>query len=177
MAASVILRSRFVASSTPTAKSKRGWTEERVLRPKLRSYLFGRSSTTRNAITLPGSSILPSFAPMRDVLRRDLTAALKARDRNSIAALRSALAAIENAEAPSTDDLPAPRPQIGPASTEASRLLLTEVQIHAIVQAEVDERTAAAAHYERIGQNDHAERLRAEADVIRRYLRPGPPLT
>jgi uncharacterized protein YqeY len=115
---------------------------------------------------------------MRTTMRRDLTAALKARDRVAVSALRSALAAIDNAEA-----VPAPDARmsssehvagaaVGVGSAEAARRELTPDDLHAIVAAEVAERVDAATGYARSGRQDAADRLRAEADVLRRYLRP-----
>ncbi|GIL31523.1 hypothetical protein NUM_67770 [Actinocatenispora comari] len=111
-------------------------------------------------------------------MRRDLTTALKARDRVAVSALRSALAAIDNAEA-----VPAPDARmsssehvagaaVGVGSAEAARRELTPDDLHAIVAAEVAERVDAATGYARSGRQDAADRLRAEADVLRRYLRP-----
>ncbi|ONI91863.1 hypothetical protein ALI22I_06900 [Saccharothrix sp. ALI-22-I] len=107
---------------------------------------------------------------MRTNLRRDLTEAIKVRDRVAIAALRSALAAIENAEAPEVDDRRPVVPTAGVGSTEVERRHLTEADVHTIVAAEVTQRSTAAAEYERLGRADQAERLRAEADVLRRHL-------
>jgi len=115
---------------------------------------------------------------MRTTLRRDLTAALKARDRVAVAALRSAIAALENAEAVPTDqaidtaagtDRVAGAP-VGLGVTEADRRDLTESDERSILAAEVRERTTAAEEYEQLGRTDQATRLRAEADVLRRYL-------
>jgi uncharacterized protein YqeY len=117
---------------------------------------------------------------MRAALREALTAALKARDRVAATALRSALSAIENAEA-----LPVEPAAAGTAvqgnehvagavtglgAAEARRRDLTEADVRGIVEQEVRERTAAAEEYERLGRTDHAERVRAEAEVLRRYL-------
>jgi hypothetical protein len=117
---------------------------------------------------------------MREILRRDLAVALKTRDRAAVTALRSALAAIENAEAPPA---PPPTPGLvvsehvagsvaGLGSAEVERRRLTEHDLRGIVEAERDERTAAALGYERLGRAEQAERLRSEADVLDRYLRP-----
>jgi uncharacterized protein YqeY len=116
---------------------------------------------------------------MRTSLRRDLTAALKTRDRVAITALRSALAAIENAEALSiehTSDRAAEHGHIAGAATgvgaaEAERRHLTEVDLHAIVEQEVHERSVAAEEYEQIGRHHLAEQLRSEAEVLSQYLR------
>lgn len=117
---------------------------------------------------------------MRANMRRELTAALKTRDRVTASALRSALAAIENAEA-----LPADHTAVrtvanehiagsvvGHGAAEVERRDLSDLEVRAIVETEVQERSAAATEYERIGRNDMAQRLRAEADVLSRYLSP-----
>lgn len=117
---------------------------------------------------------------MRASLRDDLKAALKTRDRVAISALRSALSAIENAEA-----VPADRPSAGVAESEhvagaaaglgaaeAERRHLTDADLRSILEGEVRERSAAAREYEQLGRSDQAERLRAEAEVLSRYLGP-----
>jgi uncharacterized protein YqeY len=58
---------------------------------------------------------------LRTRMRRALTLAMKARDKQAVAALRSTLAAIDNAEAVSTVDAsPAGRPGDGPAAGSGS---------------------------------------------------------
>lgn len=115
---------------------------------------------------------------MRTSLRRDLTAALKARDRVAVAALRSALAAIENAEAvpanhaslSNAEGEHIARGAVGVGAAEADRLHLSDTDLHAIVATEVQERSATASEYEQAGRTDLAQRLRSEADVLRSYL-------
>jgi uncharacterized protein len=119
---------------------------------------------------------------MRASLRADLKAALKARNRVAITALRSALAAIDNAEA-----LPVDHPLgngtgtgnehvagsvAGLGAAEAERRHLTEADLRSIVGNEVRERSVAADGYEQVGRHDLAERLRAEAEVLSRYSGP-----
>lgn len=119
---------------------------------------------------------------MRANLRAGLTAALKARDRVAVTALRSALAAIDNAEA-----VPVDLPQgtvtgnehvagaaIGLGAAEAERRHLTDTDVRSIVEAEVRERSAAAEEYERLGRDDLAEKVRAEAEVLSRHLGRNP---
>jgi hypothetical protein len=114
---------------------------------------------------------------MRTALRRDLTAAIKAKDRVAITALRSALAAIENAEAPPID---AATPAavgndhlagalLGVGAGEIDRHELTDTELSAIVEKEIHDRTVVAAEYENLGRDERAARLRAEADVLARY--------
>jgi uncharacterized protein len=123
---------------------------------------------------------------LHERLSRALPIAMKARDRVAVAALRSALAAIANAEAVDPPQPPPPAQQPdhggsggGPAfagavaglgATEVERRRLSGVQVEEVVRAEVAERETAAAGYERAGQLEHAERLRAEAEVLTSYL-------
>lgn len=115
---------------------------------------------------------------MRSRMRRDLTAALKGRDRVAMSALRAALAAIENAAAPAADHA---APAVagddhvagsvpGHGAAEVARRDLDETDLCAVVAREVDERTLAAERYEELGRGAEARRLRAEADVLRGYL-------
>jgi uncharacterized protein YqeY len=117
---------------------------------------------------------------MRTRLRHDLTAAIKARDHTTTRALRSALSAIENAEA--TEVIRDPRVATGSeyiagstaglGAAEVERRVLSESDVHALIQAQVDERLLATEEYERCSRGDLAGQLRAEADVLRRYLDP-----
>jgi uncharacterized protein len=107
-------------------------------------------------------------------LRRALTAALKSRDAVAVSALRSALAAIENAGA--VDPVQAPPPGTGPIAGAVDGLGAAEVErrpvdARAVVAAEVEQRRAAAREYAELGRPDHADRLRAEADVLAAHLR------
>jgi uncharacterized protein len=132
---------------------------------------------------------------LRDRLRRALPAAMKARDRPAVAALRSALAAIDNAEAfdpdealaeglndvlepagwepadPDADDVDAAHPGFagtvaGVGATEVDRRSLTPKQMEGIVRAEIETREVAATVLEGVGKHEHAERLRAEMKVL-----------
>jgi uncharacterized protein YqeY len=115
---------------------------------------------------------------LRGRLRGALPAAMKARDAAAVAALRSALAAIDNAEA--VEPAPGPPPAAGHAdlagtvaglgAAEVERRHLQEAEVARIVQAEVADRRAAADAYERAGQAERAGRLRAEADVLSSHL-------
>jgi len=100
---------------------------------------------------------------------------MKARDRVAVAALRSTLAAIENAEAvdrPATVDqqLAIERIPVGVGAAEVARRVLTEAQVEHIVRAEVAEREAAAREYDLAGRPDRAERLRDEVGVLTAHL-------
>lgn len=114
---------------------------------------------------------------MRSRLRADLTTALKARDRVAVTALRSALSAIENAEAIPVDDS-APSISgtehvagaVGLGAAEAARRELTDADVLAVLLDEVAQRVTAADEYARLDRTDAADRLRAEAAVLDRYL-------
>ncbi|HTJ72429.1 MAG TPA: hypothetical protein VL551_33120 [Actinospica sp.] len=114
--------------------------------------------------------------PLRDRLRAAVPAAMKARDRSTVAALRSALAAIENAEAVDIDDDARARAGaieaslVGVGAAEIARRELTEADVAAIVQHEIAERRAAAATYEAAGHVERAAGLVAEADALAAHL-------
>ena len=103
---------------------------------------------------------------------------MKARDAVAVAVLRSALAAIDNAEAvddagaPTTlsGDGPIAKSVSGLGAGEVPRRLLTPEEEATIVASEMAERRAAAAEYDRLGRPDEALRLRAEAAVIAAYV-------
>lgn len=114
----------------------------------------------------------------RERLRTGLREAMRARDTTAVAALRSALAAIDNAEAITVAD---PRAlaadgeyvagaALGVGATEATRRSLTEADVVRLLQAEAGERRAAARDYLAARQPGAAERLEAEAAVLERYL-------
>ena len=115
---------------------------------------------------------------LRGRLRGALPAAMKARDAAAVAALRSALAAIDNAEA--VEPAPGSPAAAGHANlagtvaglgaAEVERRHLQEAEVEQIVQAEVADRRAAADAYERAGQAERAGRLRAEAEVLSSHL-------
>ena len=120
---------------------------------------------------------------MRALLRSDLTRALKARDQVAVAALRSALAALENAEAVRAPDAAAPGAAtsndggefiagslVGVGAAEVERRSLAEDEVRALLHAQVAEREQAAAEYDLLGRREEAERLRAEAGVLEAHL-------
>jgi hypothetical protein len=59
---------------------------------------------------------------------------------------------------------------VGVGAAEVERRALTSAEVEAIVRREVAERQSAAQVYERAGQSPRAERLRAEAELLRSYL-------
>jgi uncharacterized protein YqeY len=147
----------------------------------------------------PGATEAEATGDIRARMRRGLVAAMKARDQQAVAALRSALARIDNAEAvdpdafddeglddEGLDDEPALSTGIrhptvagsvlGVGAAEVDRRILTPEQMAKIVSNEVIEREAAADVVERVGHPEQAERLRAQANLLSTYLDPpGPP--
>ena len=115
---------------------------------------------------------------MQAELRRDLVRAIRSRDEVAVAALRSALAALANAEAVDAAQARlavAEGPTIagslvGVGAAEVDRRELAPADVAAILRAEVAERIEAAADYRRRGHDDRAARLEEEAEVLRSYL-------
>jgi uncharacterized protein len=116
--------------------------------------------------------VLEVWRVLEERLRLALREAMQARDRAAIAALRSALAAIGNAEAVEVPEVSARGGAIeaspaGLGAAEVSRRTLAEADVHRIVVAEIVERAEAARGYDDNGQPEGAAQLRAEAAVLR----------
>ncbi|MFL6169383.1 MAG: hypothetical protein ACJ711_06905 [Ornithinibacter sp.] len=111
---------------------------------------------------------------LRERMGVALTAAIKARDRVSVAALRSALSRVANAEAVPVDSMPAAgaveQARLGAGAADAPRRELTEADVRLVVGAEVAEHDRAAQHLLAVGRPDDAARVTAEADVLRALL-------
>jgi hypothetical protein len=113
---------------------------------------------------------------LRAALRRGLVAALKARDAEALAALRTAIAAIDNAEAIPATDTQAPLTSAdiagassGVGSTEAVRQSLSVGQLRDIVSEQIVEYAREADRYDLLGQPDAAQRLRHRARILAAY--------
>jgi uncharacterized protein YqeY len=111
---------------------------------------------------------------LRVRLRQALPEAMRARDKTAVSALRSTLAALDNAEAvpERAEDARAALEQapVGVGVTEARRRELSEPAVAEVVRAEADERLEVA---EQLTAPEHAERvarLRAEAAVLLGFL-------
>ena len=109
---------------------------------------------------------------IRPRLERALREALRARDTVAGSAVRSALAALDNAQAvPAAPPASTGSPHFAGAAAglgagEAERRRLSEAEARGIVRAEVAERQAAALEYENSGHPDQAARLRREVAVL-----------
>jgi uncharacterized protein len=122
-------------------------------------------------------------AAIRDRLQTALRAALRARDKTAASALRSALAAIDNASAVPAEPAPGmvsgphfAGTAAGPGAGEAPRRGLAAGETERIVPAEIAEREAAAAGYGQAGHAERASHLRREAAVLLSAMDPaGPP--
>lgn len=107
-------------------------------------------------------------------LNAALPAAMKARDRVAVSALRSALARISNAEAVSIDTMPSAgaigEGSVGLGAADAPRRELAESEVRALVEAEVTEHEQAADQLAASGFEAVADGLRAQAAVLRSHL-------
>ncbi|MEO9321998.1 GatB/YqeY domain-containing protein [Nocardioides sp. C4-1] len=90
---------------------------------------------------------------LKEQLRTDLTAAMKSRDQLTSSTLRMVLTSITNAEV---------------AGKEAREL--TDDEIVGVLSSEAKRRREAAVAFDEGGRADSAEKERAEAVVIARYL-------
>ncbi|MFI8943652.1 hypothetical protein [Streptomyces syringium] len=100
---------------------------------------------------------------------------MRARDKVAVSALRSTLAALDHAEAVPVGEaalrgVALEHAPVGAGATEAPRRELSERTMVDIVRAESDERLEAAAQLTAPAHADRAERLRAEAAVLLRFL-------
>ena len=137
-------------------EERQGWRRSGKLVGTPRELWLGRGMSTE-------------IVPLRDRLRAAVPAAMKARDRRTISALRSTLAAIDNAEAVEIRDVRAGAIEMSPVGLGAAEVARRE-QVAAIVRGEVEERRAAAVAYEAAGRGDKAAELTAEADALSVHL-------
>jgi len=124
-------------------------------------------------------------ATLLALLRADLLLARKRRDEVAVAALRSALGALDNAGAvpvpPSGPSTPGPGhgptfaspfagSMAGLGAAEVPRRVLDAEAERQVLRQEIAERLAAAGAIEAGGDQARPARLRAEAAVLERYL-------
>jgi uncharacterized protein YqeY len=125
------------------------------------------------------ADLSPANDGLRAQLQQRLREAMKARNATATKALRATLGTIGNAEAVAAPAGATPVVGSGPiagavdglGATEVARRELTEADIEAIVQGEIDDRAAVADDYERLGRAREAIELRAQCDVLRDALR------
>jgi uncharacterized protein len=106
-------------------------------------------------------------------LRRHLSTAVREHDRPATSALRSAMAALDNAEAVQLSEGFQPEASqhvaggvAGLGAAEMERRVLDAESQRAIVRAEIESRLTAATTYEQHGQSARAAELRLGADVL-----------
>ena len=110
---------------------------------------------------------------LRDSLRDALRTAMKARDKPALAAMRAALSIIDNAEA--ADVSAAPPVEAGHiaggvaglGAGEVARQQLSDSELVALLQAEVERWESTARDADSLGRTDDAEQLRAEIAALR----------
>ncbi len=122
----------------------------------------------------PTASVGPRPAvALSDRLRADLSRAMRAHDRPTVSVLRTALAAIANAEAPPAEPTPrgapAPPPEVG-RLVDHPRRMLSAADLDQILRAEVDDRRHTMAIYTEAGRNAEAAAMRDEIVILERYL-------
>ena len=115
---------------------------------------------------------------LRVGLRHRLSEAVRDHDRIALAALREAIAALDNAEAVPTDaDVNAQVGQyiaggvVGLGAGEAERRTLDVAAQQAVVTAIIDARLAAASTYQGHGQTARAADLRSGAEILITIMR------
>lgn len=112
---------------------------------------------------------MPELNHTRDRMRAQLKDAMRARDGIQVAALRSALAALDNAESfPTEARAGAVEQAVGLGAAEVPRRVLSEADVEAVLQGEIDELLTAADQLVAAGRDD--SELRARAEVIRRHI-------
>jgi hypothetical protein len=118
---------------------------------------------------------------VRSALRDRLTTAMRERDRTTVSTMRTAIAALENAEAVPTSVAPGigggPDAETDPSrhvagamagvgAAEAERLVLDEASEAAILRGEVESLLEAARQYEAGGRDEPASQARAAAHEL-----------
>jgi uncharacterized protein len=129
-------------------------------------------------IRLPVEHVCGAVAGMtgdlRTTLRLELSRALKARDRTALAACRTALAAVDNAEAvplrpgePRAGALE--QSVVGVGAADVARRELTEREVREVVVAEFRDLRSSADHFT-VSHPERAHELRTQAEVMDRLL-------
>lgn len=104
---------------------------------------------------------------LRESLKKGLLAAMKEKNLEAVAALRTALAAIDNGEAVEPVSQSAP---IVNRSADVPRKVLSEDDMLAIVRREATELRQAAVQYDSIGQPKRAEELRRKLKALEPFV-------
>lgn len=109
----------------------------------------------------------PSNLTIRERMKADLTAAMKARQMQTASTLRTVLGTIDNAEAvPVTT----PVAYTNGKTNDVPRKHLTAADIEQILRQELQSRAAMVQKYQDLGREEDAVRLQAEVTLIAGYL-------
>ena len=117
-------------------------------------------------------------SPLRVALRERLTAAMRARDRQTAGVMREVLAALENAEAvPATESGTTAATSehvaggaVGLGAGEAPRRVLSSEDERTVVEQEIAELRASAATLTAAGQHERAATLIVSAEAVEEVL-------
>ena len=90
---------------------------------------------------------------LKELIREDLTAAMRARDEVAKATLRSVITAISKAEV-----------------SGKQQSTLTDDQVIGVIRSELGKRKEAAEIYDKAGRDELASRERSEAGILTSYL-------
>jgi uncharacterized protein YqeY len=108
---------------------------------------------------------------LRARLSADLRTAMRGRDHAATAAIRSLVGALDNAEAVGAPERSSiDPPLVGHGAGAAPRRVLVAANVRRLLDREIIDRDDAVREYRQLGQDDAAERLDAEAAVLRRYV-------
>jgi len=110
---------------------------------------------------------------LKDRLRAAMRIAMQAKRADETRLLRSLLAAIDDAQAVPMDEMRSNSSRaFGDGSAEVPRLKLSDEQLQTLLTGEMAVRREAAAEMRRLGQEQRADALGAEVEMIGRYLAP-----
>lgn len=116
---------------------------------------------------MPEETPAPEQGDIRTRLRAELEAAIRARDRIAVAAIRVAIATIDNAEAqPLGAETQTERHLAAASASDVPRREIDESAAIAIVQAEIEAMRDAAQSYEALGDNEGARNAARQATVL-----------
>jgi hypothetical protein len=139
-------------------------------------YLMPLGNCSDGTMLPPVASGSVSVNSVRDRVQAGLRVAMKAGDKASVKAFRSALSAIANSEAVDAADGPArvAGPIAGSVrglgAGDVPRVALTELDMLGIVEGEIASLAASAAQYDALGETTAADDIRAQILALQRVL-------
>lgn len=104
-------------------------------------------------------------------MQAGLREAMRSRDRSAVVALRTALAALSNAEAPPIESAPL---EVRGDLVQHGRRELSDADVTTILLAQIDDRERTIAEILPYGQDAEVTTLRAEIVILRGYVTAGP---